>query len=590
MQDIFKKHHKKFFLVLTLAVIFLGVFFRVWKFDSWVHVKADQVRDAKLVSHSLEEGPGSLPLLGPKAGGTKLRLGPIFYYFQYASATVFSSAAPPVLAYPNLLFSLLSIPLFYFFSSLFFSRFVSASLTAIFSLSFLAVEYSRFAWNPNSTVFFSLLFFYALARIFSDGEKKRNWWMAVLALAFSVDSQLHFVSLLGLLVSVFFFLLFQGKSVRKYLFWRDALIFFPIVLFFYIPVIISDILTRGSNAQEFIEAISGKSSEKSILKNLWKDTYYFGQYFFRILSGYLGSGKIYHYLGVGVVFSGVVFSSLALFFKKGKEKTKAAARLALAAFLGFFVLFIPLATSIDKPRFYLSIFWLPFIFLGIIYEYFSFFKKNLGKTFFLLVVAAFSFSNFFFDYIWFSELSQSEKGQLDSKKTMVLFDKKDPLWLPWGRQAKIAQVFLKNCSEKKIYFSSSKQVRDFWKSIELAFELDPKSTDRSIFDFKKIPPKENGACYFYLAINGDKLAPDLEMIASKPINVGSVLVYWLDVASGESDLQKKAEADKDFNETGTNLSEENVDESSDADFGDDVADTSGNKRRMYWRDVFRGAK
>jgi hypothetical protein len=583
MLGIFRKNQKNIWLSIFLLSIVLGIFFRVWNFDDWVHVKADQVRDAKMISHSFADGVGELPLLGPKAGGTDLRLGPIFYYFQYVSSVIFSSVTPPVLAYPNLFFSLLAIPLFYFFFLLFFSRFASASLTVVFSLSFLAVEYSRFAWNPNSTVFFSLLFFYALSRIFFEGEKRREMWVAILAVAFSVASQLHFVSLLGLLASLLIFLILQGKSLKKYLFWKDALIFFPIIIFFYLPVIISEFLTKGDNFRQFLEAVSGKSSNKPLLENVGMDIYYFGKYFFRIMTGYLGERETYYRLGTAVALLGTLVSLLAIWGKE--EKIKNAARVALAAFLGFFVLFIPLANSIDKPRFYLSIFWIPLIFLGIIFEYFSFFKKPLGKAAFILSIVVFSLSNIFFNASWFLELQKSDQGKLSPEKTVVLRDKKDPIWLPWGRQVKIAEIFSDKCSQNKIYFSSSKPIRDFWKSIELAFYLDPKNSQKEILEFKKVLPRESEACYFYLVRNGDKPNENFIKISQDdPDILGSAIVYRLKNNFGE--IGSKSDPGTIEVESQNEIIGE---ETKDA-VEEDLTGASPNGilivPRFYWKDVF----
>jgi len=126
--------------------------------SDWLFFKMDQARDAYLIKQTLENGLGWLPLLGPKAGGTHLNLGPAFYYFQYLAAFLFQSAHPAVLAYPDLLFSILSIPLFFLFLKKYFPRDWSMVLAGLYAVCFLGIEYSRFAWNPNSLVFFNLLF------------------------------------------------------------------------------------------------------------------------------------------------------------------------------------------------------------------------------------------------------------------------------------------------------------------------------------------------------------------------------------------------------------------------------------------------
>ena len=122
---------------ILLGIILIGIFLRTYNFHDWLRFNADQSRDAEVVSNSLE-GKSSLPLLGPKAGGTEFRLGPIFYYFQTASAAFFGNQ-PDKMAYPDLFFSILSIPLLFLFLRKLFSERIALSSTAIYSLSFFAM-------------------------------------------------------------------------------------------------------------------------------------------------------------------------------------------------------------------------------------------------------------------------------------------------------------------------------------------------------------------------------------------------------------------------------------------------------------------
>ena len=108
--------NKILFAAAFLLIMAAAIFVRTYHFDDWLYFKMDQSRDALLIKNAVDNGPGYLPLLGARAGATKLkhgflRLGPIFYYFEYASATIFHSTQPYVLAYPDLLFSILAIPM-----------------------------------------------------------------------------------------------------------------------------------------------------------------------------------------------------------------------------------------------------------------------------------------------------------------------------------------------------------------------------------------------------------------------------------------------------------------------------------------------
>ncbi|MBP7060823.1 MAG: glycosyltransferase family 39 protein, partial [Candidatus Moranbacteria bacterium] len=170
------------------GTILLGIFLRTYAFRDWMIFNPDQARDALLVQDMLA---GKVwPLLGPQAGNTYFSLGPIFYYFQYASAWLFGSSAERM-AYPDLLFSVLAIPLFFVFTRRFFTRPLSLVLTFLFTTSFFVVTYSRFAFNPNAIPFFTLLFFLALLQILDHAPRERFGWAALLGVAMGVGFQLH---------------------------------------------------------------------------------------------------------------------------------------------------------------------------------------------------------------------------------------------------------------------------------------------------------------------------------------------------------------------------------------------------------------
>ena len=189
--------HKKYVFAAALALVFVvGIFLRTYNLEDWLFFQGDQARDAFLVSKAVENGPGYLPLLGPKAGGTFLRLGPIFYYFEYLSASIFGTSTPAVFAYPDLFFSILTLGLMYLFLKELFSKNWALALTLGYSVCYFAIQYSRFAWNPNSLPFFNLLFFYALFKFFN--AEQRKWkivWSVAIGIAYSVASQLHYVSI-----------------------------------------------------------------------------------------------------------------------------------------------------------------------------------------------------------------------------------------------------------------------------------------------------------------------------------------------------------------------------------------------------------
>jgi len=238
------------------TILLIGIFLRAYNFTPWLHFELDQARDAKLADLAIAEGPGELQLLGPKAAGTFLRLGPIFYYFQYVGAFIFGDT-PQGVAYPTLIFGILTIPLAYLFLRRFFNISISLAITAIIASSHFLVMYSRFAWNPNAIAFFLLLTFYAILRAIDAHEIHRARWFILAAAAGAIATQLHFLVFISLPVTIAGFLLLK----RPKLSWRAWLGALGIIIVLYAPVAINDLKTQGANTKEFFKAITKKSEK-----------------------------------------------------------------------------------------------------------------------------------------------------------------------------------------------------------------------------------------------------------------------------------------------------------------------------------------
>ena len=395
-----KNFIKKNWIVIILGIIILGaVFVRVYKFEDWLYFKADQVRDAKLATAAFENGPGNLTLLGPRAAGTFLRLGPVFYYMQYASALVFNSIEPHVFAFPDLFISILTIPLLFYFLRQFFSRRNSLFLTTLYSFSFIIIQYSRFAWNPNSIAFWGLLFILSLYKASHEkNAKKAGWWFLGVAFSYAIASQLHFVSFVGYPVVAFLFWILYFPKKINWKYWAGAVL---ILVFFYIPVVISDVYTSGDNLNQFVYAVTAKTGGEEIglidkvrqisISSLMFLTSYGHK------DGFLSAwgGTILILLGLGSM--GYLWWT--------QKKQRPFIYLILIWFLVFVALQIKTNTSM-KPRFFLPVAAIPVIFLGMIYVILDKFKrKYLTALVFLsfLIILFLNFSGIIMAYDYFEK-------------------------------------------------------------------------------------------------------------------------------------------------------------------------------------------
>lgn len=240
-------------IIILVAVFLLGIFLRVYNFEKNLLFEIDQARDWKNALISDREGIGSLPLLGPKAGGTEFRLGPISNYFQYFSFKLFGHD-PASTSLPDLFFAILSLPLAYVFFRQFFSEKIALILLGLNVVSLFSIEYSRFGWNPNSVPFFTLLFFLTLIKIINNSENKKIWF-AVMAIASGIVIQLHTIAMVC--IPIILVISFFWCKVRVKI--SEALIFFGVLVVILSPIVVHEIVTNLRNSKAFFAEIGDRN-------------------------------------------------------------------------------------------------------------------------------------------------------------------------------------------------------------------------------------------------------------------------------------------------------------------------------------------
>jgi hypothetical protein len=421
---VFNSFKKRYFYIAFLAVLLLGAFLRFYHFADWLHFELDQSRDAKVIDLAIKEGPGALPLLGPKAAGSFLRLGPAFYYFKYLSALVFENT-PSGVATIVMIFGILAIPAFYILARRYFNKWTSIGLLLLFSVSLFLVMYSRFSWNPNPLPLFTILTIYSLLRAVDREEKNRGKWLLAAAFSISVATQLHFLAYVSFPVITAAFLIIKRPKI-KWGYWLGAI---GIILLMNFPVILNEIKTGGDNFKEFKEVVLGKTESKSnktifakVVKNYSENSV--GH--FLILSSQNSElprllrnpnfniqcdEGCKQQLPMGAV-AAILFSSGLILMLKNLvfEKDPRKKDFIIIVFLWFIVvfgLFTPLAFDIS-PRFWLLVSALPFIFLGFTLDFIGkIFPQRIAVAFALIVVLGFSASSLYRTYLRFDELKNA---------------------------------------------------------------------------------------------------------------------------------------------------------------------------------------
>ena len=388
------KTHKKLILIF-IGIIFLGTFLRTYNFHDGVRFNADQARDATLVSEVIS-GETAWPLLGPKAGGTDFRLGPIFYEFQIISGKIFGNY-PDKLVYPDLFFSLLSIPLLFFFLKKYFSEKLALALTALYAISFYTIKYAHFAWNPNSTPFWTMLFLYALLQLVEFQGKRRFFWSVVAGVATGVGVQLHTFLLVVLpLVTIAYFVYLGFKAPHQNNLWKSFMLVFAVSIFLNVPQLYNETKTEGDNIKALFSGVETKQEDKNLLMKIDRT----GECFitagaFTISS--LGESDKCDFLpiktagnAVDIILGGLLFlGGLGLgiwrLIKETSEDRKRFLGLILS-YTGLMIIFMtPVAYELSL-RYFLIIAFLPFIFLGLWLEFLIQKFKNKGVAIALIIV------------------------------------------------------------------------------------------------------------------------------------------------------------------------------------------------------------
>ncbi|MFA6973555.1 MAG: glycosyltransferase family 39 protein [Parcubacteria group bacterium] len=390
------KNIPKRFWVLV-AIVLVGIIFRTYDFHDGVRFNADQARDASLVE-AVVNGEESWPLLGPKAGGTDFKLGPIFYEFQIVSALIFGSE-PDKVAYPDLIFAILSIPLIYFLLKKYFAGKLALSLTALYAVSFYAIKYARFAWNPNSTPFWTMLFLLALLQIAEQQGKKKVVWSVVAGVAVGVGVQLHTFLLVVMPLLVIVYFAYLGLKEKKWL-WKNFLFIVLASLTINVPQLYNETQTGGNNIKALFAGAEIKKEDKSIFLKIGRT----GECFmtagtFTVSS--LGESDECRILpvksvdhAIGLVLGGLLFFGGLGFgiWRTLKEPIEAKRRFLglILAYTGFVVLFmVPVALELSL-RYFLIIAFLPFVFLGLWLEFLThkFRKKGVVIALAIIIVLA----------------------------------------------------------------------------------------------------------------------------------------------------------------------------------------------------------
>lgn len=378
-----------------------GIFLRSFSFSEWLRFNDDQARDAAIVSAMFTSD--TLPLLGPKAGGTGFYLGPAFYYIESASVFLFGNT-PEALAYPVLIASIVFLVLYFLVAQKLFSPHVALATTAVLAVSFFHIKYSRFAWNPNLTPLFSLLFLVSLERLLTLRNLAPWYWVLLLGLSFGIGVQLHSTLLFLMPVLSFGSLLIAWRCnipLKKLLLAMGA------ALILNAPILFSEIQHGGENTAAFWRGLHTKTSKDDSLPEKIRhagtcliqgsttivSTLSFNDDCDLLAKKYQKSPWFWpRVIGEAIFF----FGGILLMWLAAQQEADTAKRtrlfLLLAALAIFSLFLIPLGGEAPL-RFLVVIIFIPFLLLGFWLDFLFTRNTQLGRLVLVLLLPTLCFLN-----------------------------------------------------------------------------------------------------------------------------------------------------------------------------------------------------
>ncbi len=171
---------------LLLILIFLvATVIRTWDLPNSAIFFDDAGHDLLIAKQSLEEK--TLPLLGIASSVPRFKQGPVTIWYEMFLIKIFG-ANITLITLGFVALSLISLVLVYEFCDRYLNKRISMIATYLMALSPLAIAHARMPYHTNPIPLATILFLFALVRLYEKKEKSLFW--AVIAWAFLFQFEL----------------------------------------------------------------------------------------------------------------------------------------------------------------------------------------------------------------------------------------------------------------------------------------------------------------------------------------------------------------------------------------------------------------
>ena len=378
--------NKIFFL--SLLIFLLSLFLRIFNLNYYISFHQDQVRDLYYLKEHFESG--KLILLGPKASVGDFYTPPFWYYLM--SVAYFFSKSPLAPAFLTAIFGSLTAVFVFLFTKKFSDEKIAFLTGTLYAISPLAIEYSRFAWNPNPIPFFVILTLFFLYEFIYENKEDRFLLSIITAnLAF----QLHYQGLITLIFCFFYLALIKKLNFKRFV------IYLFVNLILILPFIIYEFQNNFKNTLGIINFLI---QSQSLTKLKLLGIPFFSKFIIFDFSAFLGKVLFFKNQILGYLSLLILFVSIGVSFFKYNKLSQPFRLIFLFLIFSFLMLFFYKNSLID---FYL-LFLTPIIIIYFVLTLLTYLNKKITfLTLLILTIANFLKSPVFGDYdktfVWLQE-------------------------------------------------------------------------------------------------------------------------------------------------------------------------------------------
>jgi len=412
---------------VLIATLLLGAFLRFHNSYEYLRFGPDEARDIKILASMWRDvrdfDISYLPTKGPSAAmffkstSNQAYHGAFYYYFMLPIAVI-SGFHPYGLALFVIFLNITAVFLMFLCAKELLGPPISLVAAFMLSISSFAVFYSRWAWNPNLIIFFTLLAIFAFIKLVKGNL---GYW-PLLAFGIGALSQTHALGyFINAVVFIPLLVIFRPSMTRGRTLWLTALAFSIPLL----PTILHETLNGFPLAKVIMNywpklLIPGDTNSFLTLGNLINSPLLILQ---RILNLYNTSDN------QGLPFIVYIFGAVFIYFiwfMTNKIKPPNINTFAMKFNITIMILTITAVLSVDlalwkNPDYHhnhIFLFFLPFVIINIAFLIYALSRKFYLMPIALSLVALFSYYNLSSSLILSSDQIQARyyptfKDQLD---------------------------------------------------------------------------------------------------------------------------------------------------------------------------------